>query len=156
MASTKRQVAFSNVTQAMIDVIDERKRQQATKERRRFNEKAGEGYSPDFDDDVNDDREMAAAAAAYAFGAQYDDYSRKSQTNQDSAGRPTRIYDMWPASWNWDQYKPTTSRRDLVKAAALCIAEIERLDRKVVRDELEALATAALEASMEREYGTKN
>lgn len=33
--------------------------------------------------------------------------------------------------WPWDEswWKPTTPRRDLVKAAALILAEIERLDR---------------------------
>lgn len=33
--------------------------------------------------------------------------------------------------WCWDRswWKPTTPRRDLVKAAALILAEIERIDR---------------------------
>lgn len=36
-----------------------------------------------------------------------------------------------PAFWPWADYwwKPSYGRRDLVKAAALLIAEIERLDR---------------------------
>ena len=36
-----------------------------------------------------------------------------------------------PADWPWpkDFWKPTSARRDLVKAAALILAEIERLDR---------------------------
>lgn len=36
------------------------------------------------------------------------------------------------SGWPWDKewWKPTTDRRDLVKAAALILAEIERIDRK--------------------------
>ena len=36
-------------------------------------------------------------------------------------------------SWPWDDawWKPTSRRENLVKAAALIIAEIDRLDRKV-------------------------
>jgi hypothetical protein len=142
---TRKTKIYPRMTQGEMDVLDERKRQQHV-----------EGYGDSFDDEINDDRELAAAAASYAFGAQYDDYTRKSQTNQDSAGRPTRIYDMWPASWDWDQYKPTTSRRDLVKAAALCIAEIDRLDRKVARDHNATLDSAATQYLMEKEYGVKN
>ncbi|HDS8134788.1 TPA: hypothetical protein QH681_001145 [Klebsiella pneumoniae subsp. pneumoniae] len=36
----------------------------------------------------------------------------------------------WPADWHDDSFKPTNERRNLVKAAALIIAEIERIDRK--------------------------
>ncbi len=35
--------------------------------------------------------------------------------------------DFWP--WCDDSWKPTSPRQDLVKAAALLIAEIERIDR---------------------------
>ncbi|RBB41751.1 hypothetical protein DPV79_05200 [Burkholderia reimsis] len=35
----------------------------------------------------------------------------------------------WPSSWAQRSFKPTTPRRDLVKAAALILAEIERADR---------------------------
>ena len=36
-----------------------------------------------------------------------------------------------PLFWPWDgnRWKPSTPRNDLIKAAALLIAEIERLDR---------------------------
>ncbi|WP_324725931.1 hypothetical protein VI608_01725 [Klebsiella pneumoniae] len=36
----------------------------------------------------------------------------------------------WPADWYDDSFKPTDTRRNLIKAAALIIAEIERIDRK--------------------------
>ena len=40
-----------------------------------------------------------------------------------------------PAEWPWSNqwWKPTDRRRDLVKAAALIVAEIERLDRAELR-----------------------
>lgn len=37
------------------------------------------------------------------------------------------VKELWP--WDIQWWKPTTPRRNLVKAAALIIAEIERLDR---------------------------
>lgn len=44
----------------------------------------------------------------------------------------TTPFDCW--HWNWwpwseERFKRTTPRRDLIKAAALLVAEIERLDR---------------------------
>lgn len=42
----------------------------------------------------------------------------------ENAGKPSRSW-PWDASW----WKPRGARRDLVRAAALIIAEIERLDR---------------------------
>ena len=41
----------------------------------------------------------------------------------------------WP--WHEGTFKPTTPRRDLIKAAALLVAEIERLDR---RDEVQPIS----------------
>lgn len=35
----------------------------------------------------------------------------------------------WPASWDLSWWKPKGRRRDLIRAAALIVAEIERLDR---------------------------
>ena len=43
---------------------------------------------------------------------------------------PMEAMSYWPADWHDDSFKPTNERRNLVKAAALIIAEIERLDRK--------------------------
>lgn len=37
------------------------------------------------------------------------------------------VNSLWPWDWNW--WKPGIWRRNLVKAGALIIAEIERLDR---------------------------
>jgi hypothetical protein len=43
----------------------------------------------------------------------------------------TSICDTAPDGWPWapELWKPANARRDLVKAGALILAEIERLDR---------------------------
>lgn len=87
---------------AWPDVVRERRRQIGE-----------EGWTPAHDDEhANGD--MALAAACYAASA---------------GGVPWS--DDVPSFWPWaDQWwKPTTSRRDLVKAGALILAEIERIDR---------------------------
>lgn len=63
-----------------------------------------EGWSP-MHDDTHDLGELAKAASCYAVGVAW----------------------RWP--WNELSWKPGNRRRDLVKAGALIIAEIERLDR---------------------------
>ena len=74
-----------------------------------------EGFALDDDDDY-DQGEMARVAACYALfnSGAIDEY---------------RIAGLWPQFWDWEWWKPTTPRRDLIKAAALIVAEIERLDR---------------------------
>lgn len=44
---------------------------------------------------------------------------------------PMEAENYWPADWYDDSFKPTDTRRNLIKAAALIIAEIERLDRQL-------------------------
>ena len=68
------------------------------------------GFVPEHDDAKEADGQMAAAAACYALG------------NRHS---------VWPWAEHW--WKPTTRRRNLVKAGALILAEIERLDRSDAR-----------------------
>lgn len=65
-------------------------------------------------DDRHELAEIAAAAGCYALSA---------------AGNPEHQVppDEWP--WGIQAWKPTTARRNLIKAAALIVAEIERLDR---------------------------
>lgn len=86
-------------SQAVLDIAEERARQIST-----------EHYSISHDDHhVNG--EMAAAAACYALGV-----------------RPRNVpRNIWPWEDKW--WKPTDRRRNLVKAAALLVAEIERIDR---------------------------
>lgn len=70
-----------------------------------------EGWTPKHDD-THVGGELAIAAACYA-----DD-----RRVFNKAAHP-----KWP--WSQDWWKPTDRRRDLVKAAALIVAEIERIDR---------------------------
>lgn len=97
--------------QAAADVLAERRRQVTV-----------EGWTPEHDD-AHSNFEMSAAAASYALRAPL-------PHDQGDLGVPMQ----WPWSPKW--WKPTDARRDLVKAAALIIAEIERIDRyKPLRDE---------------------
>ena len=97
---------------AILDLIAERQRQQSV-----------EGWTPAHDD-KHDNNEMAFAASCYAF------HSAAASWDFEDDGTP---YDIHPApkNWPWDSrwWKPTSPRCDLVKAGALIIAEIERIDR---------------------------
>lgn len=82
----------------------------------RYRQIQHEGWSHSHDD-KHDGGELAMAAGCYAFAC---------------AGASIRSQvDGLPLSWPWNKkwWKPTTKRRNLVKAAALIVAEIERLDR---------------------------
>lgn len=68
-----------------------------------------EGWTPEHDDE-HLPGELALAAASYVCA--------------DEGEAPPAI---WP--WDWAWWKPESRRRNLVKAAALILAEIERLDR---------------------------
>lgn len=95
-------------TQAVADVLAERQRQVEA-----------EGWTPEHDDQ-HDAGEMADAAACYA-----GNYHIRYSMSSTAPARP--VPTLWPWSPAW--WKPSGARRDLVKAAALIIAEIERLDR---------------------------
>lgn len=95
---------------AARDVLAERERQ-----------KSVEGWSEEHDD-VRTLGEMARAAATYAFIGGLPESSRGDAVE-------TRLpRNFWPWSQKW--LKPKDRRRDLVRAGALILAEIERLDRK--------------------------
>jgi len=91
----------AEVTNAARDVLAERRRQVEQ-----------EGWTPAHDDQYRD-HELSCAAGCYAM-----------HTLAYPAGDP-------PPAWPWaaDWWKPTTHRRNLVKAGALIQAAIERLDR---------------------------
>ncbi|VFS56088.1 hypothetical protein [Raoultella planticola] len=89
-------------TAAAADVLAERKRQVTA-----------EGWTPGHDDEY-EHGELADAAGCYALSSEL----------FDCAGEPPRPW-PWPDEW----WKPTSRRRDLVKAGALILAEIERIDR---------------------------
>lgn len=92
---------------ALADVAAERKRQQDV-----------EGWTPEHDDG-HANGEMTAAAFGYL------------QSVMSKIGMPRFTIHDAPNFWPWarEWFKPSTARRDLVKAGALIIAEIERLDR---------------------------
>jgi hypothetical protein len=103
------------MTDAARDVLAERRRQIEV-----------EGWAPEHDDGHHAG-EMAAAAAAYALFT---------TTSRVPFSLSKAIRDALPWIWRWDAkwFKPSgDSRRDLVKAGALLIAEIERLDRAPAR-----------------------
>ncbi|WP_157971223.1 hypothetical protein [Pseudogemmobacter bohemicus] len=90
-----------------VDVIFERERQYHL-----------EGWTAAHDD-AHSEGELAGAAAAYSV------YRSQYATDTVMGDQMAKL--IWP--WRQDWWKPTTRRRDLVKAAALLIAEIDRLDR---------------------------
>ena len=87
---------------AILDVIAERQRQQSV-----------EGWMPEHDDE-HCNGELAMAAVCYI----------------NETGTVNRNGDK-PWGWPWDAswWKPNARRRNLVKAGALILAEIERIDR---------------------------
>ncbi len=87
-------------SKAAADVINERNRQVNV-----------EKYSRERDDDWGRNGELAQAASCYA---------------GITCERPPQPFN-WP--WGSAWWKPSTRRRNLVKAGALILAEIERLDR---------------------------
>lgn len=107
-------------TRAVRDVLAERERQIKA-----------EGWSVSHDDE-HDQGEMARAAACYAYLStlQPDDKQRHVEAVWGSSdGMISVVGELWPAGWSTQWLKPKDRRRDLVRAAALLIAEIERLDR---------------------------
>ncbi|MFN3321313.1 MAG: hypothetical protein ACK43M_21435, partial [Allorhizobium sp.] len=73
------------------------------------------------------DCSLAKAAAIYTVGATLDGPDRAVMDAHGASGTPGWMKELWP--WGIEWWKPTDRRRDLVKAGALIIAEIERLDR---------------------------
>lgn len=72
-------------------------------------------------DDSHRYGEMAGAGACYTMnGLKIQNAVLRSRVGD-------LVADLWPWAQSW--WKPTTRRRDLIKAAALIVAEIERLDR---------------------------
>lgn len=98
---------------AIKDVINERQRQ--------VNQ---EFYSIENDDEYKEN-ELVRAAACYTNNvvSRGWTYSESDLETYQSEEAP----DFWP--WDLDFWKPKSPRKDLVRAAALLIAEIERIDR---------------------------
>lgn len=104
---------MSTNNKAAADVLAERRRQITA-----------EGWTPDHDDHhVNE--EIAALACFYAMPDGARDWDATSTGYGDTLGHA-----IIPENWS---VKTGDRRRELVKAGALILAEIERLDREAAR-----------------------
>lgn len=99
-------VADGQSTAVVAEIAAERRRQVKV-----------EGWAPEHDD-KHDAGDLLTAAVCYA--------QRRMDESRFGIWTPTA-----PAAWPWDVcwWKPKDRRRDLIRAAALIVAEIERLDR---------------------------
>lgn len=94
-----------DLTAAARDVLAERQRQVTV-----------EGWTTDHDDH-HDGGEIAQAAAAYC---------------EHAVNQGATVPGFWP--WHEAGWKPRSPREDLVRAGALILAEIERIDRAKDRE----------------------
>jgi hypothetical protein len=111
---------------AAADIIAERRRQMLV-----------EGWTLEHDDQ-HEGGQMALAAASYAIVSTgepevYASVSRVPCAPGFKAGWINGAKLFWPWSDKW--WKPKSRREDLVRAGALILAEIERLDRLEARRE---------------------
>lgn len=106
------------ITRAESDVLKERTRQVTEK-----------GFTPKHDDEhVNGP--LAAAAACYAYTSLLSKEEVAAHADalyEKMRGFASIIQTLWPWQPHW--FKARGDRSDLVRAAALLIAEIERRDR---------------------------
>jgi hypothetical protein len=103
----------------------------------RQRQRDAEGWT-DKHDDAHADGSLAQAAACYAASARDHAFAselmrlkppRAGITYQDVMASMSKL--PWPRSWSpeWDKREKHPPRRQLIIAAALCIAEVERIDR---------------------------
>lgn len=104
---------MSGTSRAIEDVWAERLRQAEV-----------EGFGPEHDD-KHSGGELAKVGALYAIAAHTRAWAFESA-----------FHSLWPDSWSVLWWKPRSQRQNLVRAAALLVAEIERLDRGQLADEL--------------------
>lgn len=111
-------ISPDDVTRAQIDVLNERIRQQDD-----------EGWTAEHDDG-HTMGEMPLAALCYTMNAIVYAQMRAAGIPVETLAEKSAAAPV-PERWPWDKswWKPAGQRRNLVKAAALIIAEIERLDR---------------------------
>jgi hypothetical protein len=115
---------MSENSHALRDIYDERLRQVTA-----------EGWTPEHDDRHNDGS-LARAAACYAMAGSIEaGASRSGLLNilwyPEPPTLTSCLQKLWP--WDMDWWKPKDPRRDLVRAGALILAEIERLDRAALK-----------------------
>ena len=105
-------------TYILMEIAAERERQVAV-------EKFDEAH-----DDAHVDGELAAAAACYATHAAV--FARLGRAGMSVARIISEAINAGaPRSWPWHPswWKPRTQRSSLIRAAALLVAELERIDR---------------------------
>lgn len=102
---------------SVIDEIATERRRQVTVE----------GFTASHDD-MHRSGELAGAAACYATQSVLDGIGRVDLREMVKR----TISDLWPWATYW--WKPKNRRRDLIRAAALIVAEIERMDRAEDRE----------------------
>jgi len=118
MIAHARAIGAATEPKALTDVVAERERQ-----------KTAEGWTPEHDD-KHDDGSLGAAAACYTMHSAIE--AGIASGKLERYADPVRPFDRFvPDYWPWDKdwWKPKGGRRNLVKAGALILAEIERLDR---------------------------
>lgn len=104
-------------TRAVKDILSERFRQKNVK---KYNE---------MNDDLYEQNELLRAAQSYlnhvvGRGWVYDSENHSKYVEED-------VPDFFP--WENVYWKPKNPRQDLIRVAALIIAEIERMDRVVIK-----------------------
>lgn len=95
----------------------------------RLRQMSVEGWTPEHDD-THDQFEMARAAAFYCVTTYAE--TLPEPTPDEPSNRYSAFHTAdcaWPSTWDGCWRKPKDARRNLVRAAALIVAEIERLDR---------------------------
>lgn len=106
---------MTKLTKAAQDVLAERQRQIEV-----------EGWDAEHDEQ-HELSELAMAAACYA-------HPQRIFIAEERVGRGYEPFvqyaDAWPKDWADHWWKPKSRRRDLVRAGALILAEIERIDRQ--------------------------
>ena len=107
------------MNKAVKDVLAERVRQVEV-----------EGWSSGHDDQ-HKHGELAMAAACYAAHSSGWEAINQTRLSEDVMRTVHRAQQFVGAMWPWDRrwWKPKTARQNLVRAAALLLAEIERIDR---------------------------
>jgi hypothetical protein len=108
-------IASVSTSSTLDDIAHERNRQIAV-----------EGWDAKHDD-KHSTGAMAMAAAAYAISAVRQGNGYPLASLQHNPIQP------WPFEWANKWWKPKSQRQDLIRAAALLVAEIERIDRKAVK-----------------------
>lgn len=111
--------ALPDVSDPAADVLAERRRQVEV-----------EGWTPQHDD-MHGGAELAFAASTYALAATLTDEQRASVTSPCSLDNNATLRRIWPWERTW--WKPKSRRQDLVRAGALIIAEVARIDRQPTR-----------------------